>query len=333
MADEQAVKELQTSEAATTTAEESPFAQLLQREFRPQTDQAAQRIEGAVQTLAEQALANTGLVSDDAIKTIQGMIAAIDKKLTEQVNQILHKEDFKKLEGAWRGLSYLVNNTETDEMLKIRVMNISKDDLGKTLTRFEGTNWDQSPIFKKIYTEEYSQFGGEPYGCLVGDYEFDNSPPDVSLLRNMAQCSAAAHAPFIAAAGPTVLGMKSWQELMNPRDLTKITGTPDHAGWNSLRESEDSRYVALAMPRTLARLPHGAKTDPVDSFDFEEDVAGSDHSRYTWMNAAYPMAVNINRSFKNYGWCSRIRGIESGGAVTNLPVHTFPTDDGGVDMK
>ena len=333
MADEQAAKEAQTAEAATETAEESAFDQMLQREFRPQTEDAAKRIEGAVNVLAEQALANTGLVSDDAIKSIQGMIAAIDKKLSEQVNEIIHQEDFKKLEGSWRGLHHLVNNTETDEMLKIRVLNISKADLGKTLARYEGTAWDQSPIFKKIYTEEYSQFGGEPYGCLVGDFEFDNSPPDVSLLRNMAQCSAAAHAPFVAAAGPSLLGMESWQELMNPRDLTKITLTPEHAAWNSLRESEDSRYVALAMPRSLARLPYGAKTDPVDEFDFEEDTAGSDHSRYTWMSAAYPMAVNINRSFKLYGWCSRIRGIESGGAVTNLPVHTFPTDDGGVDMK
>jgi type VI secretion system protein ImpC len=332
MAEKQAVKEAPAAEA-TETKEESAFANLLQREFRPQTDQAAQRIEGAVQILAEQALADTALVSDDAIKSIQAMIAAIDKKLTQQVNQILHNADFKKIEGAWRGLHHLVNNTETDEMLKIRVLNISKSDLGKTLARFEGTAWDQSPIFKQVYTHEYSQFGGEPFGCLVGDYEFTNSPPDVALLRNMAQISAAAHAPFVAAAGPSLFGMGSWQELMNPRDLTKITLTPEHAAWNSLRGSEDSRYVALAMPRVLARLPYGAKTDPVDGFDFEEDIAGRDHTKYTWMNAAYPMAVNINRSFKLYGWCSRIRGIESGGAVTNLPVHTFPTDDGGVDMK
>jgi type VI secretion system protein ImpC len=332
MAEKQAVKEAPTAEA-TEIAEESAFATLLQREFRPQTDQAAQRIEGAVQILAEQALADTTLISDDAIKSIQAMIAVIDRKLTDQVNQILHHADFKKIEGAWRGLHHLVNNTETDEMLKIRVLNISKSDLGKTLARFEGTAWDQSPIFKQVYTHEYSQFGGEPFGCLVGDYEFTNSPPDVALLRNMAQISAAAHAPFVSAAGPSLFGMASWQELMNPRDLTKITLTPEHAAWNSLRQSEDSRYLALAMPRVLARLPYGAKTDPVDGFDFEEDIAGRDHTKYTWMNAAYPMAVNINRSFKLYGWCSRIRGIESGGAVTNLPVHTFPTDDGGVDMK
>jgi type VI secretion system protein ImpC len=331
MAEKQAVQEAPT--AATETAEASPFASLLQREFRPQTEQVAQRIEGAVQILAEQALADTALISDDAIKSIQAMIAVIDKKLTDQVNQILHHPDFKKIEGAWRGLHHLVNNTETDEMLKIRVLNISKSDLGKTLSRFEGTAWDQSPVFKQVYTHEYSQFGGEPFGCLVGDYEFDNSPPDVAMLRNIAQVSAAAHAPFVAAAGPSLFGMESWQELMNPRDLTKITLTPEHAAWNSLRASEDSRYIALAMPRVLARLPYGAKTDPVEGFDFEEDIAGRDHTKYTWMNAAYAMAVNINRSFKLYGWCSRIRGIESGGAVTNLPVHTFPTDDGGVDMK
>ena len=331
MAEKQAVQEAPA--AATETAEKGAFATLLQREFRPQTEQVSQRIEGAVQILAEQALADTALISDDAIKTIQAMIAVIDGKLTDQVNEILHHPDFKKIEGAWRGLHHLVNNTETDEMLKIRVLNISKSDLGKTLLRFEGTAWDQSPVFKQVYTHEYSQFGGEPFGCLVGDYEFDNSHPDVAMLRNIAQISAAAHAPFVAAAGPSLFGMESWQELMNPRDLTKITLTPEHAAWNSLRASEDSRYVALAMPRVLARLPYGAKTDPVEGFDFEEDIAGRDHTKYTWMNAAYAMAVNVNRSFKLYGWCSRIRGIESGGAVTNLPVHTFPTDDGGVDMK
>jgi type VI secretion system protein ImpC len=193
--------------------------------------------------------------------------------------------------------------------------------------------WDQSPLFKKLYEEEYGQFGGEPYGALVADYYFDNSAPDVDFLTQMGKISAAAHAPFIAGADPAVMLMDSWQELANPRDLTKIFQTPEHAAWRSLRDSEDSRYIGLAMPRFLARLPYGAKTSPVEEFDFEEDTAGTDASRYAWSNAAYAMAVNINRSFKTYGWCSRIRGIESGGAVENLPVHAFPTDDGGVDMK
>jgi type VI secretion system protein ImpC len=218
-------------------------------------------------------------------------------------------------------------------MLKIRVMNISKKELGKTLKKFKGTAWDQSPIFKRVYEEEYGQFGGEPYGCLVGDYYFDQSPQDVEMLGEIAQVAAAAHAPFMAAANPTVMQMDSWQELSNPRDLTKIFQTPEYAGWRSLRESDDARYLGLAMPRYLARLPYGAKTDPVEEFDFEEDTEGADHSKYTWANSAYAMAVNVNRSFKEYGWCSRIRGVESGGAVEGLPTHTFPTDDGGVDMK
>ena len=315
------------------TAELSDFSSLLNKEFKPKSDKAKEAVEEAVKTLAEQALAGTAIISDDAIKTIQAIIAALDKKLTDQVNQILHHADFQQLEGAWRGLAYMVNNTETDEMLKIRVFNVSKKELGKTLKKFKGTAWDQSPIFKKMYEEEYGQFGGEPFGCIVGDYHFDHSPPDVEILGEMAKISASAHAPFITGAAPTLLQMDSWQELSDRRDLTKIFGTPEYAPWRSLRESDDARYLGLAMPRFLARLPYGSKTDPVAEFDFEEETNGADHNRYTWCNAAYAMATNINRSFKLYGWCSRIRGIESGGAVEGLPCHTFPTEDGGVEMK
>ncbi len=313
--------------------EGSDLASLLQKEFKPKSEDAKSAVEQAVQTLAQQALAQTQLIGSDVVESIEAMIAAIDKKLSEQINLIMHHEDFQKLEGAWRGLHYLVNNTETDEMLKIRVMNISKAELGKTLKRYKGTAWDQSPIFKKIYAEEFGQFGGEPFGAIVGDYHFDQSAPDVELLGEMAKISAAAHAPFITGASPTLMQMESWQELANPRDLTKIFTTPEYAAWRSLRESEDSKYIGLAMPRFLSRLPYGAKTNPVEEFDFEEDTGSADHGKYTWANAAYAMATNINRSFKVYGWCSRIRGIESGGAVQNLPTHTFPTDDGGVDMK
>ncbi len=305
----------------------------MQKEFRPKSDQAKTAVETAVKTLAEQALSNTALISDDALRSIESIVAEIDKKLTEQVNLILHHPDFQQMESAWRGLHYLVNNTETDEMLKIRVMDISKKEMHKTLRKFKGTTWDQSPIFKKIYEEEFGQFGGEPYGCLVADYHFDHSPPDVELLTEMSKIAAAAHAPLITGASPTLFQMDSWSELANPRDLTKIFQTPEYAAWRSLRESEDSKYVGMAMPRFLGRLPYGSKTDPVEDFAFEEDTDGADSSKYGWVNAAYGMAVNINRSFKEYGWCSRIRGIESGGAVENLPTHTFPSDDGGVDQK
>ena len=325
--------ERQGSALAGVTLEGNDFAALLKKEFKPKTDEAKSAVEQAVQTLAQQALANTALRSTDSVRTIEAMIAALDKKLTEQVNKIIHHEDFQKLESAWRGLHYLVNNTETDEQLKIRVMNVSKADLGKTLKRYKGTAWDQSPFFKKLYEEEYGQFGGEPYGALVGDYHFDHTPPDVELLSEMSKLAASAHAPFITGASPSVMQMESWQELANPRDLTKIFTTPEYAAWRSLRESDDARYVAMCMPRFLARLPYGAKTSPVDEFDFEEDTAGATHAKYSWANAAYAMAVNVNRSFKAYGWCSRIRGIESGGAVENLPTHSFPSDDGGIDMK
>src|SRR5258706_7893849 len=285
--------------------EVTEFDSLLRKEFKPKTDEAKEAVERAVRTLAEQALAQTSLIGSDVVKSIEAIIAQIDTKLSEQINLILHHEDVQKLEGAWRGLHYLVNNTETDEMLKIRFMNINKQELGKTLKKFKGTAWDQSPLFKKVYEEEYGQFGGEPFGCLVGDYFFDHTPPDVELLGEMSKVAASAHAPFIAAASPTLMQMGSWQELANPRDLTKIFTTPEYASWRSMRSSEDARYVGLAMPRFLARLPYGAKTSPVEEFNFEEETAGGEHGAYAWANSAYAMAVNINRSFKMYGWCTR----------------------------
>jgi type VI secretion system protein ImpC len=323
----------QASAAGASEITADTFASLLNKEFKPQTDRAKEAVATAVKTLAAQALQDTKIISEDAIASIQAIIAAIDQQLTGQVNKILHHADFQKLEGAWRGLHHLVTHTETDEMLKIRVLNISKADLGKTLKKFKGTAWDQSPLFKKLYEEEYGQFGGAPYGCLVGDYHFDHTPPDVEMLGQIAQVSAAAHAPFIAGASPTLMQFDSWQELSNPRDLTKIFESAEYAPWKSLRESEDARYLGLTLPRFLARLPYGAKTNPVEGFAFEEESDGKDHSKYCWANSAYAMATNINQSFKAFGWCSRIRGIESGGAVEGLPVHTFPTDDGGVDMK
>ena len=319
--------------AGAAAIEADQLGSLLQKEFKPKTDQARAAVEMAVRTLAEQALRETAVVSDDVIGTIKAIIAEIDHTLTEQINVILHHEKFQQLEGAWRGLQFLVSNTESDEMLKIRVLNISKKDLGRTLKKYKGVAWDQSPLFKRLYEEEYGQLGGEPYGCLVGDYHFDHTPPDVELLGQVAQIAAAAHAPFIAGAGPSLMGMDSWQQLANPRDLAKIFSAPDYAAWRSLRDSEDAKYIGLAMPRFLARLPYGVRTSPVEEFDFEEQTGSGDHSKYTWANSAYAMAVNVNRSFKDYGWCTRIRGVESGGAVDGLPVHTFPSDDGGVDMK
>ena len=331
MADLKKDTSAETTEAQTMEMNE--FEGLLHKEFKPKTDRAREAVQNAVQTLAAQALEQTALISDDAVRTIETIVAEIDKKLSEQINLIMHHQDFQRLEGTWRGLSHLINNTETDEQLKIRVLNLSKKDLGKTLKKFKGTAWDQSPLFKKMYEDEFGTPGGEPYGCLVGDYTFDHTPKNVEMLSGIAQIAAAAHAPFISAANPGLMNMDTWQELGNPRDLTKILQTAEYASWRSLRDSDDSRYVGLTMPRFLSRIPFGAKTEPVEEFDFEEDTEGADHSKYCWSNSAYAMAVNINRAFKLYGWCSRIRGAESGGMVEGLPTHTFPTDDGGVDMK
>src|SRR3546814_459468 len=221
--------DIQGAEGQTTTIEADEFTSLLNKEFRPKSDRAKEEVERAVRTLAEQALSSSNVISTDVVHSIEAIIAEIDRKLTEQINLIMHHEEFQKLEGAWRGLHYLVNNTETDELLKIKVFNISKKDLHKTLKKFKGTAWDQSPIFKKMYEEEYGQFGGEPYGCIVGDYHFDHSPPDVELLTEMGAVSAAMHSPFIAGVSPSLMLMDSWQELSNPRDLTKIFSTPEHA--------------------------------------------------------------------------------------------------------
>jgi type VI secretion system protein ImpC len=321
------------AQGGQASVEVSEFESLLNKEFKPKSADAKSAVAVAVKTLAEQALSATALVSDDAVKTIQSIIAEIDKKLSEQINLIMHHEDFKSLEGTWRGIAHLVNNTETDEKLKIKVFNISKKDLGKTVKKYKGTAWDQSPLFKKMYEDEFGTPGGEPYGCLVGDYHFDHSPPDVEILSGMAQIAAAAHAPFLCGVAPTVMNLESWQQLGDPRDLTKIFQTPEYAPWRSLRASEDAKYLGLAMPRFLSRIPYGSKTSPVEEFDFEEDTEGADHNKYVWSNSAFAMATNVTRAFKLYGWCARIRGAESGGMIEGLPCHTFPTDDGGVDMK
>jgi type VI secretion system protein ImpC len=323
----------QTSTDAPAELASDQFQTLLQKEFRPKTDRARDEVERAVRTLAEHALRETAVVSDDVVGTIKAIIAEIDTKLGEQLNLIIHHPRFQQVESAWRGLHYLVSNTETDAMLKIKVMNVSKAEAGKSLRKYKGSSWDQSPLFKTLYEAEYGQLGGEPYGTLVADYYFDHTPPDVEMLGQISQIAAAAHAPFIAAAAPALMAMESWQELANPREVGRIFAAPDYAAWRSLRESEDAKYIGLCLPRFLARQPYGARSNPVEEFEFEETANGGDSSRYTWANAAYAMAVNINRSFKSYGWCSSIRGVESGGSVEGLPVHTFPSDDGGVDMK
>jgi type VI secretion system protein ImpC len=315
------------------TRDPDEFANILKQSFKPRSERAATEVENAVATLVQEALADTSVIKDHVLDTIEEMIARLDQKLTAQVNEILHAPAFQEMESAWRGLHHLVFNSETDAQLKIRVMNISKNELYRNLRLYPGARWDQSPLFKKIYEQEFGQLGGEPYGCLIADYYFSHLPTDIQLMRDLSKVAAAAHCPIFAGAEPTLMGMDSWTELMNPRDLSKLFDTPEYAAWKGLRDQDDSIYMGLCMPRVLARVPYGAKTEPVEEFAFEEDTDAHKGEKYAWMNAAYAMAVNVNRAFKEYGWCTRIRGVQSGGEVINLPTHTFPTDDGGVDLK
>lgn len=322
-----------SKEAVVETRDPDEFASILKQSFKPRSERAATEVENAVTTLVREALSDTAVIKDDVLDTIEGMIARLDEKLTAQVNAILHAPEFQQIESAWRGLHYLVFNSETDSNLKIRVMNVSKNEIYRNLRLYPGARWDQSPLFKAVYEAEFGQLGGEPFGAMIGDYYFSHLPTDVQLLRDLSKVFGSAHAPFFAGADPTLLGMDSWTELSNPRDIGKIFDTPDYAAWRGLRDQDDSIYVGLCMPRVLARLPYGAKSEPIEEFAFEEDTDGHKGENYAWMNAAYAMAVNVNRAFKEWGWCTRIRGVQSGGEVINLPTHTFPTDDGGVDMK
>ncbi len=271
------------------------------------------------------------VVSKDTETMINARISQIDQLLSEQLNEIMHHPDFQKLEASWRGMHYLVHQSETGEHLKIRVLNASKKDLLKDLEK--AAEFDQSQLFKKIYESEFGTFGGSAYGALIGDYEISNHPQDLSFLEKMSQVAAAAHAPFIAAGSPQLFGFDSFTQLSEPRDLAKIFQRTEFAKWRSFRESEDSRYVALAMPHILMRLPYGMANVPVEAFNFEERVDGTDHGKYLWGNAAYALGTRLTDAFAKYHWCAAIRGVEGGGLVQGLPVHTFKTDEGDVALK
>lgn len=270
-------------------------------------------------------------VANDTVASIEAQVARIDELLTAQMNEILHHEDFQKLEASWRGLHFLVFNTETSTRLKLRLLNITKKELLTDLEK--ATEFDQSALFKKIYEEEYGTFGGHPFSVMVGDFEFGRHPQDMALLEKISNVAAAAHAPFIAAASPRLFDMDSFTELGTPRDLAKIFESAELIKWRSFRDSEDSRYVALALPRILLRLPYGPDTTPVEGFNFKEDVDGRDHRKYLWGNAAWVLGQRITNAFALYSWTAAIRGVEGGGIVEGLPTHTFKTDEGDIALK
>jgi type VI secretion system protein ImpC len=318
-------------QAGVETTEAPGLLDQLIEAARPDDQMARARTKDAFHQFLDQVVKPGQVVSKDVDANIKSWINEIDKKLSAQLNEIMHNPDFQKLESTWRGLHYLVHQSETGATLKIRVLNATKRELSKDLEK--AVEFDQSTLFKKVYEEEYGTLGGEPYGMLMGDYEFGRSSEDVSMLEKMSNLAASAHAPFVAGASAKMFGMDDFTELGKPRDLTKIFDTADYAQWKSFRESPDSRYVALAMPRVLSRLPYGEKFKRIDEFKYEEGVDGQHHDRYAWMNAAWAYAARITDAFAKDGWFARTRGVEGGGKVEGLPVHTFATDDGGVAMK
>jgi type VI secretion system protein ImpC len=295
------------------------------------SDVQVQQAKDMIAVFVQEVMQGQLVVTKDMETAINARIAEIDRLVSAQLNEIMHAEEFQKLEGSWRGLNHLVMNSETGTMLKIRVVNVSKKDLLKDLER--ASEFDQSALFRKIYEEEFGMFGGHPYGAMVGDYEFSNHPQDMALLEKISQVAAAANAPFIGAASPQLFGWDNYQDLTEVRDLAKIFDRTEYAKWRSFRESEDSRYVGLTLPRTLARLPYGKETVPTETFNFEEDVSGKEHNKYLWSNAAYSFGTRLTDAFAKYQWCASIRGVEGGGLVDSLPTHTFMTDEGDVALK
>ena len=325
----------QGAAAATETSTVSLLDQAISATKQTEPD----RTKELLKTLTDEALSGTVSFDKNLTVTFRRAIEAIDAKISRQLNEIMHNEKFQKLEGSWRGLHYLVMNSETGATLKIRVLNATKKEVARDLSK--AVEFDQSQLFKKIYENEFGTPGGEPYGALVGDYEFTAHPEDVEMLSNISNVAAASFAPFIAAAGAGMFGFESFTELSKPRDMEKIFESVEYAKWRSYRESDDARFVTLAMPRVLARVPYGAATKPVEAFAYEEapvdPVTGAakpmKHDDYCWSNAAYVLAGRMTDAFAQYGWCTAIRGAEGGGKVSNLPSHTFISDDGDPDQQ
>jgi type VI secretion system protein ImpC len=307
------------------------LGKILDEGIRARDEVQAEQARDMIGEFVQQVMQGQMVISKDLEASINTRIAAIDQLISAQLNEVMHAEEFQKLEASWRGLHHLVFNSETGTMMKIKLFNVSKQELLKDLEK--AAEFDQSALFKKVYEEEFGTFGGSPFGALIGDYEFSNHPQDLSLLEKISNVAASANAPFISAASPQLFGWDSFTQLAEVRDLAKIFDRTEYAKWRSFRESEDSRYVGLTLPHTLMRLPYGRETVPTETFNFEEDVDGTDHRKYLWGNAAYSFGTRLTDAFAKYHWCAAIRGVEGGGLVQGLPTHTFKTDQGDVALK
>ncbi|HKG93868.1 MAG TPA: type VI secretion system contractile sheath large subunit [Gemmatimonadaceae bacterium] len=317
--------------AAAQTSELGLLDQIVEQGRLARDPAGKERGKDMIKQFVSEVLEGSITMGADTEASINARIAQIDHLLSLQLNEIIHHPDFQKLEASWRGLKYLLSQSETSERLKIKVLNVNKKELLRDLQR--APEFDQSALFKKVYEEEFGVFGGAPFGALVGDYEFGKSGQDIELLEKVSQVAAAAHAPFLTAASPDMLNLESFTQLDAPRDLGKVFDTTEYAKWKSFRQSEDSRYVALTLPHVLMRQPYGKSGVPVEAFNFEEGVDGTDHNKYLWGNAAWALASRVTKSFADYSWCATIRGVESGGLVDSLPVHNFRTDSGDIAMK
>ena len=325
------MKQAAATSVKTESSEASLLDQLVQEGRFARDAGAAERGKDLVKQFLAQVLEGEMTVSRDAEASINARIAQIDHLISVQLNEIMHNPAFQKLEGSWRGLRYLLDHSETSDQLKIKVLNVDKKELLRDLQR--SAEFDQSALFKKVYEEEFGVFGGVPFSALIGDYEFGKHPEDMELLEKVSNVAASAHAPFLSAASADLLSLSNLTELGAPRDLSKIFDNTEYAKWKSFRASEDSRYVGLCLPHVLMRLPYGRDTKPVEGFNYEEGVEGTDHSKYLWGNAAYALGARLSDAFAKFGWCAAIRGVEGGGLVEGLPAHTFRTDEGDVALK
>jgi type VI secretion system protein ImpC len=323
--------EMAGQDAAAETTELTLLDQIVQ-EGRVGTDSSTrERGKGLVKQFVNEVLKGQITIARDTEMMINARIAQIDHLISQQLNEVLHHPEYQRLEASWRGLKYLLSQSETGEGMKIKVLNVSKKELLKDLQR--APEFDQSALFKKVYEEEFGVFGGAPFGALVGDYYFDKSGQDMELLEKISQVAAAAHAPFLSSASHTMFNLESFTQLDAPRDLAKVFDTTEYAKWKAFRNTEDSRYIALTAPRMLLREPYGSSTVPVEAFNYEEQVDGTDHEKYLWGNSAFALAARVTKSFNRFGWCASIRGVESGGLVEGLPVHNFRTESGDIAMK
>jgi type VI secretion system protein ImpC len=321
----------QATTQETVEEEQNLLDQIVDHGRFGETEPARERGRGLIKRFVNEVLEGTMAVSADTESMLNNRIADIDRMISLQLREIMHDPEFQELESSWRGLKYLLNQTETSTMLKLKVLNVNKKELLRDLKK--APEFDQSALFKKVYEEEFGVFGGHPFGALLGNYAFGNSGQDVELLEKISEVAAASHAPFITGADAGMFNLEDYTQLDAPRDLAKIFDTTEYAKWKAFRDSEDSRYVALTLPRMLLREPYGSDTVPVEAFNYEEDVEGTEHDRYLWGNAAWALGARVTQSFAKHGWCATIRGVESGGLVEGLPVHNFMSDSGDLAMK